>query len=72
MLRIVIDSNRNGVWDTGNYEKRIQPEGMIYYPGKIALRANWDKIVPDWFPEEFDIYKFSEEFRKPSSTRKQD
>ncbi len=72
MLRIVIDSNRNGVWDTGNYEKRIQPEGIIYYPGKIALRANWDKIVPDWFPEEFDIYKFSEEFRKPSSTRKQD
>ena len=71
MLRIVIDNNRNEKWDTGNYKKKIQPESIYYYPGKIALRANWDKVIPDWKPKNFDIYKFSEEFRKPSSTRKQ-
>ncbi len=71
MLRIVTDSNRNGEWDSGNYKKRIQPESIIYYPGKIALRANWYKVISDWVPKEFDIYKFSEEFRKPSSSRNQ-
>ncbi len=72
MLRIITDKNRNKKWDTGNYDKKIQPESITYYPGKIALRQNWDKVIIDWIPENFDIYKFSEEFRKPSSTRKQD
>jgi hypothetical protein len=69
MLRIVIDENRNGQWDTGNYDKKIQPEKIIYYPARISLRANWDLVVPQWLPEDFDIYRFSEKFRKPSSSK---
>lgn len=41
-LRIIYDSNRNKKWDTGNYLQKLQPEKVIYYPGKIDLRANWD------------------------------
>lgn len=41
-LRIVYDSNRNKVWDTGNYLQKIQPEKVIYFPDKIDVRANWD------------------------------
>ena len=44
LIRIIFDSNANGIWDTGNYLKKIQPEKVIYYPGIIEMRANWEKI----------------------------
>ncbi len=44
LIRIIFDSNSNGIWDTGNYLKKIQPERVIYYPSVIELRANWEKI----------------------------
>jgi len=44
LIRIIFDSNSNGIWDTGNYLKKIQPERVIYYPGVIEMRANWEKI----------------------------
>ena len=40
-IRIVFDTNSNGIWDTGNYLKRQQPEVIKYYPKKIEVRANW-------------------------------
>ena len=41
-LRIVVDSNKNNHWDTGNYLQHLQPEQSIE-PGKvIEIRANWD------------------------------
>ena len=70
MLRIVIDKNHNGKWDTGNYDKKRQPERLIYYPAKVSLRSNWDMIITDWVPDEFNIYRFSEQFRKPSSSKR--
>lgn len=44
LIRIIIDTNANGKWDTGKYLKKIQPERVIYYPGTIEMRANWEKI----------------------------
>ncbi|MGB5385287.1 MAG: Ig-like domain-containing protein [Eudoraea sp.] len=44
LIRIIFDTNANGIWDTGNYLKKIQPEKVIYYPGIIEMRANWEKI----------------------------
>lgn len=41
-LRIIIDENKNGQWDTGNYLQKIQPEEVIYFPKNIDIRANWD------------------------------
>lgn len=41
-LRIIYDSNKNKIWDTGNYLRKIQPEKVIYFPRKIDVRANWD------------------------------
>lgn len=48
-LRLFIDANDNGKWDTGDYAKHIQPETVYYYPEKIVLRVNWD-IEEDWNP----------------------
>jgi hypothetical protein len=46
-IRILFDSNKNGVWDPGKFyfgEKR-QPEIVYLYPKQIAIRANWDNQV---------------------------
>ncbi len=40
--RIVIDENRNFLFDTGDYAVKRQPEQVYYYTDKIELRANWD------------------------------
>lgn len=41
-LRVLIDRNRNGKWDTGNYYKNIQPEVTIAMPGDVVIKGNWD------------------------------
>ena len=40
-IRIIYDSNRNGVWDTGNYLDKKQPEHVEYFPEVQEVRANW-------------------------------
>lgn len=41
LIRSIIDSNKNGSWDTGNYLNKIQPEKVIYYSEVFNIRANW-------------------------------
>ena len=41
-LRLIKDSNRNGVWDSGNLESRIKAEDVLFYPQSIRIRSNWD------------------------------
>lgn len=41
-LRLFLDKNTNGKWDTGNLRKKIQPEVVYYYNKKLSLRANWE------------------------------
>lgn len=50
-VRIYYDDNKNRIWDTGDYLNKIQPEEMIYFPGKIDVRANWD------VDQEFELNK---------------
>ncbi|KOY85885.1 hypothetical protein AD998_06770 [bacterium 336/3] len=42
VVRVIVDSNKNGKWDAGDFEKRQQPEKVIYYTKKIPLRENWE------------------------------
>ena len=46
-IRLFIDRNNNGIWDTGEYDSRTQPEDTYYYPSKLELRALWD-TEQDW------------------------
>ena len=41
-LRLINDTNKNGVWDSGSLSERRQPEEIIYYPKEIQVRENWD------------------------------
>lgn len=46
-LRMFVDQNGNGEWDTGLFAERRQPEPVYYYPEEIELRASWD-TDQDW------------------------
>ncbi len=41
-VRLFIDENGNGEWDTGDFNTRRQPEEVYYYPAKLTLRANFE------------------------------
>lgn len=43
-VRILIDANNNGKWDTGCYycHPKRQPEKVIALPQKFTIRSNWD------------------------------
>lgn len=41
-IQILEDVNKNGKWDTGNYEKKTQPEKVHRISQTISIRANWD------------------------------
>lgn len=44
-LRCIVDRNKNGAWDTGNYILRQLPEKTILLEEEINVRANWDKEI---------------------------
>ena len=45
--RLIVDTNENGVWDTGNYAGKRQPETVYYSPKIYMMRANWE-IEETW------------------------
>lgn len=45
--RLVNDTNGNGVWDTGDYANKRQPEMVYYYPQVLEFKANFD-LIQDW------------------------
>ncbi|MCP9750163.1 Ig-like domain-containing protein [Ferruginibacter sp. HRS2-29] len=41
-IRILLDDNKNGKWDPGDFSKKLQPETSILLPQKLGIKANWD------------------------------
>lgn len=50
-LKVIVDDNGNGVWDTGKFGSMLQPEQVYYYPKEINCRAKWD-ITETWNPND--------------------
>ena len=44
-VKILFDLNNNGIWDTGDYWKKIQPEKVVARKKPISIRANWDNEI---------------------------
>lgn len=44
-LRILFDKNKNGIWDPGDYSKKIQPETVQRIGRKLNVRGNIDNEV---------------------------
>ena len=64
-MRLIVDSNANGKWDTGDYDKARQAEEVYYYPGLIECKAKWD-VKESWDPEATLLSR-----QKPGSITKQ-
>ena len=47
-MRLIFDANGNGKWDTGDFEKGIQPEHVSYYHHALDLRALFEYTQDDW------------------------
>lgn len=41
LLKIIMDDNDNGKWDTGILDEKKQPEKVYYYPETLNVRSNW-------------------------------
>jgi hypothetical protein len=41
-IRMILDSNKNGLWDTGYLADDLQPERVIYFPKIIKVRSNFE------------------------------
>lgn len=41
-IRMFIDLNGNGKWDTGELTTHRHPEEVFYYPKKVSVKANWE------------------------------
>ena len=63
--RMFIDTNKNGIWDTGDYAADRQAETTYYYPDKIECKAKWD-LTLTWNPTSRNL-----NLQKPMTITKQ-
>ena len=64
-MRMIVDRNDNGRWDTGDYDKDEQAEEVYYYPTDIECKAKWD-ITESWDPTATPLSR-----QKPGAITKQ-
>ena len=64
-IRAFIDSNGNGIWDTGDYDADLQAEDVFYYPREIECKEKWD-ISHSW-----NVASVPRFHQKPSAITKQ-
>ena len=64
-LSALVDTNGNGVWDTGDYDADRQAEAVYYYPREIEIKERWD-VTQQWNLTAVPRYK-----QKPLAITKQ-
>lgn len=45
-LRVIFDTNKNGIYDSGNYLRGRQPERVSYAKEPYEAKAGFDEIIP--------------------------
>jgi hypothetical protein len=72
-LRVVIDANGNGKWDTGEFLQHRQPEEIKYLPEEFNVKQNFDieqdVAVDKEYPREDPAKKKKEEGNKNTPGR---
>lgn len=71
-IRLFNDRNGNGVWDTGDYIRGLQPEEVYYFPKVWEMKANFD-FEENWNLQAvpLDRQKLDElKKQKPEETKK--
>lgn len=58
-VKLFVDANQNGKWDTGELQHRRFPEKVYYFTKKLTLKANWE------LEEQWDYKAASNPYAKP-------
>lgn len=48
-FKVIADTNDNGYWDTGDFQKGLQPEEVFQFSEPTKVRANWEinvELIP--------------------------
>jgi hypothetical protein len=72
-IRLILDANKNGKWDTGYLAGNLQPEKVVYYPKVIKVRSNFE-YKENWKIDYKPDYKkviFDEELEKEKARKKE-
>ncbi|WP_300726560.1 Ig-like domain-containing protein [uncultured Bacteroides sp.] len=64
-IRLFIDTNNNGKWDTGSYDGKRQAEEVFYFPKVWEMKANFE------FEETWDLRAVPLDRQKPDEIKKQ-
>ena len=65
-VRLFDDVNGNGMWDTGDYASKLQPEPMFYLNKQFELKQNWEHETEPW-----DVYMDPLFKQKPDDAKTQ-
>lgn len=65
-LKVIYDTDRNGVWTPGDFLKGLQPEKVSYYPEEIEIKSNWD-VSQDW---DISVKNFKDELLRAKPPQK--
>lgn len=60
--RLIVDTDKNGDWTTGDYNGLKQPEEVYFFEKPLSVSANWD------YEEDWVIGKLPLHSQRPSST----
>lgn len=60
--RLIVDTDKNGDWTTGDYNGLKQPEKVYFFEKPLSVSANWD------YEEDWVIGKMPLHSQRPSST----
>lgn len=49
-IKAIEDRNGNGVWDTGNYRRKVEPERVFFFSKAVTVRGYWE-LEEEWVIE---------------------
>jgi hypothetical protein len=64
-IRAIYDLNRDGKWNTGDFDLKLQPEPVSYYPNEIEIKVNWE------LQENWDLSKRNQKEQKLRGKKEQ-
>lgn len=74
-IKVIYDRNGNGKWDTGSFQDKIQPEGVMYINEVHKVRSNWEEEI-SWdvtpnpgFVKNIRDYELEEQKRKEAEKK---
>ena len=46
-IKAIEDCNANGIWDTGNYRRKLEPERVFFFDKAVTIRGYWE-LEEEW------------------------